>query len=321
MKRSLSLLLLTALLTGCTESPLPSAESKAGVSTTASASHVLGPSDPIGLSKAQQAKIGITTEAVAVKTLPIVSEATGTVRADTNLTTPVISLAPGRIEEVLVQPGDQVTKGQVLAKIRSDEVAQIQGELLTRLLELKSEKRHATLKLALAQKVFDRKNKLLEEKIAAKADVDQAESDLEQAKEEVLATDEKQQTLIISTKERLRLFGTSTKLVDDVVKSRHIQLVFEITSPRSGIITDRDCDPGELVEGGKALFSVSDLSKVWLVANVLENSLRFVKKGLPVKVLVDSLPDESFPGVLDFVDSKVDAQTRTLPVRATIDNR
>ncbi len=321
MKRSLSLLLLTALLTGCTESPLPSAESKAGVSTTASASHVLGPSDPIGLSKAQQAKIGITTETVAVKTLPIVSEATGTVRADTNLTTPVISLAPGRIEEVLVQPGDQVTKGQVLAKIRSDEVAQIQGELLTRLLELKSEKRHATLKLALAQKVFDRKNKLLEEKIAAKADVDQAESDLEQAKEEVLATDEKQQTLIISTKERLRLFGTSTKLVDDVVKSRHIQLVFEITSPRSGIITDRDCDPGELVEGGKALFSVSDLSKVWLVANVLENSLRFVKKGLPVKVLVDSLPDESFPGVLDFVDSKVDAQTRTLPVRATIDNR
>ena len=225
------------------------------------------------------------------------------------------------IEEVLVQPGDQVTKGQVLAKIRSDEVAQIQGELLTRLLELKSEKRHATLKLALAQKVFDRKNKLLEEKIAAKADVDQAESDLEQAKEEVLATDEKQQTLIISTKERLRLFGTSTKLVDDVVKSRHIQLVFEITSPRSGIITDRDCDPGELVEGGKALFSVSDLSKVWLVANVLENNLRFVKKGLPVKVLVDSLPDESFPGVLDFVDSKVDAQTRTLPVRATIDNR
>lgn len=279
-----------------------------------------GQAIPLVCRKRNKQKIGITTETVAVRTLPIVSEATGTVRANTNLTTPVISLAPGRVEEVLVQPGDHVSKGQILAKIRSDEVAQIQTELLTRLLELKSERRHASLKLALAQKVYDRKAKLLDEKIAAKADVDQAESELEQAKEEVLATDEKQQTLIISTKERLRLFGTSTKLVDSVVQSRHIQLVFEITAPRSGIVTDRDCDPGELVESGKALFSVADLSHVWLVANVLENSVRFVKTGLPVKVVVDSLPDESFPGVLDFVDSKVDAQTRTLPVRATIEN-
>ncbi len=287
----------------------------------APATHAASPSDPIALSKTQQRKIGITTEVVAVKTLPIVCEAAGTVLANTNLSTPVISLTPGRIEEVLVQPGDHVKMGQVLAKIRSDEIAQIQSDLLTKLLELKSERRHATLKVALAQKVFERKNKLLEEQIAAKADVDQAESDLEQAKEEVLATDEKQQTLIISSKERLRLYGTSPTLVDSVVKSRHIQLVFDITAPRSGIITERDCDPGELVEGGKALFSVSDLSKVWLKANVLENNLRFVRKGMPVTVLVDSLPDEKFPGVLDFVDSKVDAQTRTMAVRVTIDNQ
>ncbi len=315
MKRLL--LLSFIFLTGCSATDT-AAVLKHG---DAPATHAANTSDPIALSKTQQRKIGITTEVVAVKTLPIVSEAAGTVRANTNLSTPVISLTPGRIEEVLVQPGDHVKMGQVLAKIRSDEIAQIQSDLLTKLLELQSERRHAILKVALAQKVFERKNKLLEEQIAAKADVDQAESDLEQAKEEVLATDEKQQTLIISSKERLRLYGTSTTLVDSVVKSRHIQLVFDITAPRSGIITDRDCDPGELVEGGKALFAVSDLSKVWLVANVLENNLRFVKKGMPVTVLVDSLPDEKFPGVLDFVDSKVDAQTRTMVVRVTIDNQ
>jgi cobalt-zinc-cadmium efflux system membrane fusion protein len=282
--------------------------------------HVALVTDPIGLSKAQQHRIGITTEKVVMKTLPIVTEATGTVKANTNLTTPVISLTPGRVEEVLVQPGDQVKSGQVLARIRSDEIARIQTELLSALLELKTEKHHAALKVQLAQKVFDRKAKLLEEMIAAKADVDQAESDLLQAKEEVTATAEKEDTLVESAKERMRLFGASPAVIDGVVKSRHIKLVFDLTAPRSGIITERDCDPGELVEGGKALFSVSDLSRVWLVANVLENNLRFVKKGLPVKVMVDSLPDESFPGVLDFVDSKVDAQTRTLSVRATIDN-
>lgn len=283
--------------------------------------HVTQVSDPIDLSKDQQHRIGITTEKVVMKTLPIVTEATGTVKANTNLTTPVISLTPGRVEDVLVQPGDQVKSGQVLARIRSDEVARLQTDLLSALLELKTEKHHAALKVQLAQKVFDRKAKLFEEMIAAKADVDQAESDLAQAKEEVTATEEKEDTLIQSAKERMRLFGASPSVIDKIVQSRHIQLVFDLTAPRSGIITDRDCDPGELVEGGKALFSVSDLSKVWLVANVLENNLRFVHKGLPVRVVVDSLPDESFPGILDFVDSKVDAQTRTLPVRATIDNR
>ena len=313
MKRLLLLAaILTLPLTACTEVPSAPAASKS--------THNVDSSEPIDLTHAQQEKIGLTTESVAVKTLPIISEATGTVRADTSLTTPVISLAPGRIEEVLVQPGDQVKKGQVLATIRSDEVAQIQSELLTHLLELRSERRMAVLKQNLAQKVFDRKLKLLEEKIAAKADVDQAESELDQAKEEVLATDEKEQTLIISSKERLRLFGSSPKLVDSVVKTRHIQLVFDIVSPRTGIITERECDPGELVEGGKNLFSVSDLSRVWLVANILENNMRFVQKGMPVKVMVDSLPDETFAGTLNFVDSKVDAQTRTLPVRATIDN-
>ncbi|MBS1991875.1 MAG: efflux RND transporter periplasmic adaptor subunit [Cyanobacteria bacterium SZAS LIN-3] len=316
MKRLLTILAISTLTSACTEvpSPVPPAPAQS------KSSQAVDTNEPIGLTRAQQEKIGITTEAVAVKTLPVIAEATGTVRADTSLTTPVISLAPGRIEEVMVQPGDQVKKGQVLAKIRSDEVAQIQSELLTHLLELRSVKRLALLKQALAQKVFDRKMRLWEEKIAAKADVDQAESELEQAKEEVIATDEKEQTLIISSKERLRLFGSSPKLVDNVVKSRHIQLVFDIVSPRTGIITERDCDAGELVEGGKNLFSVSDLSRVWLVANILENHVRFVKKGLPVNVIVDSLPDEKFSGTLDFVDSRVDAQTRTLPVRATIEN-
>lgn len=309
MSRRLIAAMLPLILAGCTASQ-----------PAAPPPHIASPTDPLSLTEQERTKIGLSTDKVIVRTLPVLIEATGTVRANPNLTTPVISLVPGRVEEVKVQHGDQVKKDQELASIRSDEVGQIEAEMLTRMLELQSEKRQAALKIALAQKVYDRQKRLMDERIAARADFEQAESELQQANALASAAEEKEQALVISTKERLQLFGISAELVDRVLQNRTIELLFDISAPRDGIVTQRDADPGELVESAKPLFSISDLSKVWLVANVLESDERFMRKGLKVKVYVDSLPGESFPGVLDYIDSHIDSQTRTLAVRATIDN-
>lgn len=264
--------------------------------------------------------MGLTTEIVNWKTLPIMIEATGSVQANPNMTTPVISLIPGRVESVAVQHGDEVKKGQLLAKVRSDEIGQIESELLAKLLELKAEKRQVELQMNLAQKTFDRKKFLLDQKIAAKADVEQAETSLEEAKAAVQANQEKQEALIESVEERLKLYGMSKEEIQQVVNDKHMRVVFDVKAPRSGTITMRDADAGELVPASKTIFSISDLSTVWLEAHILENSMRFVKKGLPVLVEVDSYPDESFKGKLSYIDSHVEAPSRTLAVRASIDN-
>ncbi|MBX9568210.1 MAG: efflux RND transporter periplasmic adaptor subunit [Candidatus Obscuribacterales bacterium] len=276
--------------------------------------------EPITLDPSEIQKIQLSTETVASHTLPIEIDVTGIIRKNPNLSTNVISLLPGRIEDVWVQHGDSVKKGKALAKIRSDEVGQIQTDLLASLLDLEAERKQAELKETFAQKQFDRKKVLFESKIAARVEVEEAENALEQAKAEVHATEDKRSAFIASSKERLKLYGIPEDVIDKVEKTRKIQYIFDLTAPRDGIVTERDADPGELVTSGKSLFTISDLSSVWLVANVLEDQVRFVKVGLPVRVAVESLPGEKFSGTLDFVDSHVDGHTRTLAVRATIQN-
>lgn len=277
--------------------------------------------EPLSLDPAEIRKIQLSTQTVKSQTLPIEIDVTGIIRKNPNLSTNVISLLPGRIEDVWVQHGDYVKKGKPLAKIRSDEVGQIQTDLLASLLDLEAERKQAELKETFAQKQFDRKQVLFDSKIAARVEVEEAENALEQAKAEVHATEDKRTAFIASSKERLKLYGIPEEVIDRVEKTRKIQYIFDLTAPRDGIVTERDADPGELVTSGKSLFTISDLSSVWLVANVLEDQVRFVKKGLPVRVAVESLPGEVFNGVLDFVDSHVDSHTRTLAVRATIQNQ
>lgn len=276
---------------------------------------------PLSLDAAEIQKIQLSTQTVTSRTLPIEIDVTGIIRKNPNLSTNVISLLPGRIENVWVQHGDYVKSGKPLAKIRSDEVGQIQTDLLASLLDLEAERKQAELKETFAQKQFDRKQVLFDSKIAARVEVEEAENSLEQAKAEVHATEDKRTAFIASSKERLKLYGIPEEVIDKVEKTRKIQYIFDLTAPRDGIVTERDADPGELVTSGKSLFTISDLSSVWLVANVLEDQVRFVRKGLPVRVAVESLPGETFNGVLDFVDSHVDSHTRTLAVRATIQNQ
>ena len=276
--------------------------------------------EPLSLDPSELQKIGLSTQTVTSHTLPVEIDVTGIIRKNPNLSTNVISLLPGRIEDVWVQHGDVVKRGKALAKIRSDEVGQIQTDLLASLLDLEAERKQAELKEAFAKKQYDRKQVLFESKIAARVEVEEAENALEQAKAEVHATEDKRIAFTSSSKERLKLYGIPEDVIDKVEKTRKIQYIFDLTAPRGGIVTERDADPGELVTSGKSLFTISDLSSVWLVANVLEDQVRLVKVGLPVRVAVESLPGEKFQGILDFVDTHVDSHTRTLAVRATIHN-
>lgn len=245
---------------------------------------------------------------------------TGQVEPNSNITTPVISLVPGRIEKCLVQLGDCVKEGQRLAFVRSDDIAQIEAELLKNVLDFEADIEQARFQLALCEKIYGRHKQLFSEGISARADLDTAESDYQKAQVALETLKDKRTALITSARERLRLYGVDKDELDRVLAKRRIDDDFYMLAPRDGIITERNADVGQLIDNMHTVFVVTDLSQVWLTAQAFEKDIHFIKKGQNVSVTVNSYPDKVFPGKVDYTGASLDTDSRTMPVRATVQN-
>lgn len=274
----------------------------------------------IKLSQPQAEQMHLSTIRVETRTLPVLLNVPAVVQANPNMTMPVVSLVPGRVEEVHVQHGDHVTRGKLLASIRSDEVGQIESELLSKVLELEAEAKQVQVRMELAKKIYERKRTLFEEKIAARADLEVAENELEQERASLRAIADKRSANIEAVVQRLKLFGIERKEIIRVVQTKEVHHQFEIRAPRTGVITTRDVDQGEMIEAGKAMFVIADLSKVWLTAQLPEKDVSHASLGMHVVAKVEGYPEREFHGVLNFIDSHIEPETRTLPVRAELAN-
>ncbi len=272
------------------------------------------------LSPEQLEEIKPTTSVVQQRRIAKEVSLTGQVEPDSNMTTPVISLVPGRVEKSFVQLGDVVKQGQRLAFVRSDDIAQIEADLLKQVLDFEADIQQARFQLALCEKIYGRHKQLFSEGISARADLDSAESDFQKAQVALETLKEKRNALITITRERLRLYGVEKNELDKVLATKRIDDDFYIEAPRAGIITERNADRGQLIDNSHNIFVVTDLSQVWLTAQAFEKDIHFIKKGQKVKVTVNSYPDKVFPGKVDYTGVMLDTDTRTMPVRATVQN-
>lgn len=272
------------------------------------------------LTPEQMEEIKPTTSIVQQRKIAKEVSLTGQVEPDSNMTTPVISLVPGRIEKSFVQLGDVVKAGQRLAFVRSDDIAQIEADMLKQVLEFEADIQQARFQLALCEKIFGRHKQLYSEGISARADLDSAESDYQKAQVALDTLKEKRIALITIARERLRLYGVEKDELDRVLATKRIDDDFYIEAPRSGIITERNADIGQLIDNSHNIFVVTDLSQVWLTAQAFEKDIHCIKKGQKVKVTVNSYPDKVFQGKVDYTGVMLDTDTRTMPVRATVQN-
>jgi membrane fusion protein, heavy metal efflux system len=275
----------------------------------------------VTLTPEQLKELSLTTAVVEQHKVPKEVLLTGQVEANSNLTTPVISLVPGRIEQVFCQQGDIVKKDQRLAFVRSDEIAQIEAALLKDVLDFDADMQQARVQSDLAEKVYSRHTQLFKEGISARADLENAESAYEKAKVELRTLIEKRSAVITSVRERLRLYGVDKDELDRVLTTKKIDDDFYLEAPRAGIITVRNIDVGQLVDNVKELFVVTDLKQVWLTAQAFEKDIHYIKTGQPVKVTVNSYPEREFHGKVDYTGAILDSDTRTMPVRATVQNQ
>src|SRR6516165_5259892 len=127
-------------------------------------------------------------------------------------------------------------------------------------------------------------------------------------------------TLLASALERLKQWGIPEREIQQLEETGKVKREIEVDSPVSGLITERIALPSMYVQPGAKLYSIADLSTVWVYAQVFQNDLGRVQVGSPAQITVDSYTGRSFPGRVSFISPQLDEATRTAKVRLEIPN-
>ncbi|MEP7213480.1 MAG: efflux RND transporter periplasmic adaptor subunit [Acidobacteriota bacterium] len=328
------------------------------------------------LSPEQMQNAGITVETVGEQLSAASTEtsATGTVEANAYRQTPVVTLVGGVVRRVVPQLGENVSAGQTVAVIFSDEFAQTQSKYISlrteaenarrnydraqRLVAInqpgRSELEQATKQRRAAEASLnemrnrhERTTKLIRIGAASREELEQdttklrtAEAELDEsrlretragqllpissevrgASEEALNKLRTAETELAATRQRLILYGVSAGRVDSLRVASQIAAELSVPAPISGTVTARTVNTGEVVEANKELMSVTDLTNVWVIAQVFEKDIGQMRVGSGASVTSDAFPNRLFRGHITYIDPQLDAATRTAKVRIELAN-
>jgi membrane fusion protein, heavy metal efflux system len=229
--------------------------------------------------------------------LPRVLRLTGAVAYNAFKTTPVFSAVGGPVQEILSEPGQNVHAGQTLLTVTSPDYSAARSAYMK-----------ARSAFQLADKNYDRSKDLLEHKAIAERDLQQAESDRAEAQADLQSSEDALRALGISDPE---------SLVKSPPKSTG---QIPVIAPVSGQIVERLVGPGQLLQAGSTqCFTISDMGSVWVLVNVYQNDLAYVRNGDTVDLTTDAYPDH-FRGRISYVAAALDPNTRTLQARIVTEN-
>lgn len=204
----------------------------------------------------------------------------------------------GRVSDLYVSLGDVVKKGQVLARVNSIELTQTQLTLIK-----------SSQLIGLKTKAVERAKLLFEADVISKAEMLRVENELDAVKADYRAS-----------RDQLIVLGMSEKAVEKIETSGQINSFGDVISRFDGIIISRSINVGQIVNPQDTLFQVADLSKLWAVALIPEQQSSFIQKDEVVTIEIPALDNKKIETKIIFEDSIVDPQTRTVMVRAELDN-
>jgi membrane fusion protein, heavy metal efflux system len=215
---------------------------------------------------------------------------TGSVYPDVARTVPVVTLASGRVVDIRARLGDTVRKGQLLLRIRSDDVSGGYDAY-----------RKAVSDELLARKALDRANLLFEHGAIAQQDLEAAQDNEDDAK-----------TTLDTATEHLKLLGNDPE---------HPNGIVDIAAPIGGEITDQEVVNGSTIQSYSANpFTISDLSSVWIVCDVYENDITTLGVGQEADVRLNAFPDQVLKGRVSNIGGLLDPTLRTAKVRIEVPN-
>ncbi|MBI3754288.1 MAG: efflux RND transporter periplasmic adaptor subunit [Deltaproteobacteria bacterium] len=243
-------------------------------------------------------KAGIKVEAVSLRPFKVEYAFSGNVSINETRLAHVGPRISGRAIEVYANLGDYVEKGHALAIIDSTEIGEAQSQYLK-----------AKTTFEIAEKSYARAKIILEGKVISTGEFQRREGEYLSAKTELKAAED-----------RLHLLGMTEEEIASIGKGHTINSKVAIYAPLSGSVIERHLTLGEVVEPVKPLFSIADLSIVWVIADIPERDIPKIKKGQGVAVIVSAYPEKVFRGTISYISDLIDPGTRTVKVRIEVEN-
>jgi len=245
-----------------------------------------------------QKAAGITIRTAALETLAAPIEATAAVELNGDRVAKVSARTSGRLVNITASQGDGVKANQPLAYFDSPELGQAWAEYSK-----------AKSRAEAARKSVTREETLFEKKISPEKDVIRARQELAEAEADLSFAQEK-----------FHLLGVNIDRFEMKREGEHQHPLIAIAAPISGTVIDRTATQGEVVGPDKTIFTVADLSSLWVIIDLYEKDLGRVRKGTPVKVATAAYAEMTFRGVISHIGDVMDEKTRTVKARVEVEN-
>jgi membrane fusion protein, heavy metal efflux system len=210
----------------------------------------------------------------------------------------ITPLVGGRVTRVLAELGQSLRRGQPLAEIFSPELAEAETRFVSARAELDAHERE-----------LQRTEKLVEIGSASRQEL-----------ERLHAEHTAKLTAVESTKSRLELLGLSASTIANLGPGKDVGATTTIPAPIDGVVTERAANAGLNVDTTAKLFTIVDLSTVWVIADLYEKDFSHVSVGTSGTVTTKAFPDTALKGKVSYIDPQVNPETRTAKVRVEVAN-
>ena len=281
---------LVALTAGCSKN-----DTEAKPTTVAKAKVVTDPM--LVVIKPDMAK-NFETAPLQLSAIATVQEVAGRIDANERLVTRIGAAVTGRVTEVLVEVGDRVKSGQTLARVASPELTAAQLAYL-----------RASSAASLAERAVERARQLIQADVIGSAELQKREAELaiSRAEERAVA-------------DQLRLLGIPADTMAKLRNQGSLAPNANVTATLSGVVIERKVSQGQVAQPGEQMFTVADLSNVWVTGALPEQAARTVLLGQQVEVTVPALGDQKLNGKVVFISDTVSPDTRAVTIRTQVDN-
>ena len=287
VRPALAVAMVTLVLSACRPSVSPSAQPTSPV-----------PTDPALIQLDTEMDKRFRVETVTMSDLVEFQHVPGRVEANERMVTRIGAAVTGRVTEVLVDVGDRITVGQPLAAIASPELSQTQMSYL-----------RAHSSASLAERAVERAQLLFQADVIGAAELQRRESELSVARAELRALGD-----------QLRLMGLSASGLERLRGQGTLQPVGYVLASQAGTVIERKISSGQVAQPGDPLFTVADLSAVWIVGALPEQTAKSVQVGQGVDIEVPALDARKITGKIVYVGDTVSPETRTVTIRTQVDN-
>ncbi|MGH9347281.1 MAG: efflux RND transporter periplasmic adaptor subunit, partial [Vicinamibacterales bacterium] len=243
-------------------------------------------------------RAGIVVAPVASSTSAAEIRLPGVVEPNAYRQVAVTPLVAGRVTRVSAELGDRVRRGQTMAQIYSPELAEAQTRYVS-----------ARAMLDAHDRELQRTRKLAEIGAASRQEL-----------ERVHAEHAAQTAAVQSARSQLELLGVPASTLDAVASGKSVSATISVPAPIDGIVTERGANVGLNVDAAAKLFTVVDLSTVWVVADVYERDFSEVRVGSEATITTSAYPELALRGRVSYMDPHVSAETRTAKLRVEVPN-